>query len=185
MDMDFIRKEIINKRKELSFEYKLEASKIISKKLYELEEYKKANNLLVYADASGEVLTDEIILNSMIKGKNVYAPVCGDNYSMDFYRIYSLEELTVGHYGIREPLAIEKEKLTESVIDDGIIAIVPGVVFDRKNNRMGYGRGYYDRFFAKMNIPYRIGLAYDFQIVDEIITKDTDIAMTRVIDNII
>lgn len=181
MDIKSIRKEIIDKRKGLDFEYKSEAAELISKRLFNLEEYKKADLILTYADASGEVITDKIILRALLDGKKVYAPVCGEDFSMEFYQIYSLDELYLGHYGIREPLEIEYGKLTKEVITKNTLAIVPGVAFDKENNRMGYGRGYYDRFFARFEIPRRIGLAYDFQILEKIEVKPTDIKMTGVL----
>lgn len=181
MNYTNIRKDIVNKRKGLDFEYKNQASKAIHQRLFNLETYKESDVLLVYADASGEVLTDRIILKALLDGKKVYAPVCGEGYSMEFYRIYSLDELYLGHYGIREPLEIEYEKLTKELITKNTLAIVPGVAFDKENNRMGYGRGYYDRYFARYEIPNRLGLAYDFQIIDKIEAKATDIKMTGIV----
>lgn len=180
-----VRKQVIQKRKALTLEYKINSCEIITEKLLASPEYQNADIILVYADYNGEVMTDKIILNSLLKSKKVYAPVCRDDYSLDFYRIYSLDELYPLHYGIREPLQIEYEQLKKEDITSNTICITPGTCFDKNNNRIGYGKGYYDRFFAENIINTRIGLAYDFQIVDTLETNDTDIPMTIVIDDIV
>ncbi len=83
---------------------------------------------------------------------------------MDFCPWTPGDDLAVGAYGIREPLTapIDLQALTA--------VIVPGVGFDSAGNRIGHGVGFYDRFFARSAQhgydPYRLGLAYDFQIVD-------------------
>lgn len=181
MDIVAIRKEIIEKRKNLSFAYRLESCDLILDKLVNMQEYKDAKHILVYADAHGEVMTDKIILTALLDGKSVYAPVCGEDFSMDFYHIYALEELYSGAYGVREPLAIEYEKLTESVDGSEIVALIPGVLFDKKGNRVGHGLGYYDRYFAGKDVACKIGLAYDFQVYDDLETKSHDIPMDIVL----
>lgn len=178
-----LRQIIIKKRRQLSLEYRIEASDKILDELIGLDEYKQADRILIYADANGEVSTDKLILTSLLAGKKVYAPVCGSDYSMEFYQIFALEELYPASYGIREPLTIEELRLTEAVIDDNTLIIVPGVAFDCHSNRMGYGKGYYDRYLAKNTIRQRIALAYDFQIVDSLETKETDIPMTKILTN--
>lgn len=183
MDKSVIRKEIINKRKLLPLDTRLHASDSILNKLYSLEEYKLADRILIYADSNGEVPTDKLILNSLLNGKHVYAPVCGEEYSMDFYEIFALEEMYPGSYGIREPLTIDNLRLKEADINDKTLIIVPGVAFDKHNNRMGYGKGYYDRFLSRMPIINRIALSYDFQIVDCLEVTVTDIPMTKIITN--
>ena len=106
-EISVLRKEIINKRKQLSLEARLSMSDSIYEKVCKLSEYKNSDNVLVYADVNGEVATDKIILNALLQGKNVYAPVCLDNHSMDFYQIFAIDEMYPGKYGIREPLQID------------------------------------------------------------------------------
>ena len=178
-----LRKEIIRKRKELSFAYKLEACDVILDKLVACDCYKNSDNVLLYADANGEVLTDKIILRALLDRKNVYLPVSDEYGGMEFYHVYALEELYTGAFGIREPLEIEYEKFNSSDITDNTICIVPGVVFDLNGNRMGYGRGYYDRYLTRNKINNRIGIAYDFQIVSSVEAKHYDVPMTMIITN--
>lgn len=175
------RNKIIKRRRELSLDYRLKASDEILQKLTILDEYKNAESVLAYADANGEVMTDKLILTAMLAGKKVYAPLCGEDFSMDFYRIHSLDDLYPGAYGIREPAPVPQNELTESVVSDDTLIIVPGVMFDKNGNRMGYGKGYYDRYLSRMNIKHRIGIAYDFQIMDALDVKATDVPMTLII----
>jgi len=178
-----LRKALIEKRKGLSLQYRLEAADIIFIKLIQMDEYICADKVLLYADANGEVATDKLILFSLLEGKRVFAPVCGEDFSMEFYEIFAIDELYPGSYGIREPLPIDSLRLTESVIDEKTIIIVPGIAFDSRNSRIGYGRGFYDRYLGRNRITNRIALAYDFQIVELLETNDTDIPMTKIITN--
>ncbi|MBP9996592.1 MAG: 5-formyltetrahydrofolate cyclo-ligase [Lachnospiraceae bacterium] len=182
-EISVLRKEIINKRKQLSLEARLSMSDTIYEKVCQLSEYKNSDNVLVYADVNGEVATDKIILNALLQGKNVYAPVCLDNHSMDFYQIFAIDEMYPGKYGIREPLQIDNLVFSKSKITANTICIVPGVLFDNCGNRVGYGAGYYDRYFDRMKIKNRIAICYDFQIVDTIKCSPHDITMTKVICN--
>ncbi len=175
------RADIIKKRKALDAITRIKESDMIADKLFTLDEFKKAKTLLVYADHNGEVATDKIICTALLDGKKVYAPVCLNDNTLQFYRVYALEEMESSTYGIREPLRIEYLKLSADDTDCDTLCITPGTVFDIECNRMGYGKGYYDRFFATNPIPYRIGLAYDFQIMEHIDSKDTDIPMSAVI----
>ena len=173
--------EIIKKRRTLDTALRLRESDIITDKLIASDEYIKADTMLVYADYNGEVATDRLICRALLDGKRVYAPVCLSDGTLDFYRIFALEEMETATYGIREPLKIEYLKYDSDEPGDNTLCITPGTVFDLSCNRMGYGKGYYDRFFAAKRIPCRLGLAYDFQIVDHIDIKATDVAMTKII----
>ncbi len=183
-DINDIRKEMIKRRKSLDTATRLSASDIIADKLTGTSCYKDADILLVYADYGGEVATDRIINHALLDGKNVYAPVCTENCRLEFYRIFSLDEMYPGSYGIREPLKIEYLKLENKDISECSVCITPGTVFDRHGGRVGYGKGYYDRFFEEYKIDHRIGLAYGFQIVDKLELLPTDIPMTKVISEI-
>jgi 5-formyltetrahydrofolate cyclo-ligase len=91
---------------------------------------------------------------------------------MNFYKISSYDELQSGAYGILEP--ITNEKYVPSQICNDIsgnktkdIIIIPGLVFDIKGNRIGYGGGYYDRYLLEHKNLIKCAVCYDFQIVDE------------------
>ncbi len=175
------RSEILKRRKTLNAEERLRLSDIISDKVTGLPEYINADTVLIYADYNGEVATDRLICRALLDGKKVYAPVSDPDLTLQFYRVFALDELNPGNYGIREPLRIEYLRLKDSDITGRTVCITPGSVFDRHCNRMGYGKGFYDRFFAKNDISVRIGLAFELQLVEEIDTGEHDIPMTAVV----
>ncbi len=175
------RKEIIQNRRELSADERIRLSDIIADKVITLKEYKAADTVLIYADYNGEVATDKLINRALLDGKKVFAPVCEPDLTLEFYRVYAVDELEPGAYGIREPLRIDYLKLKDSDITDKTICITPGTLFDRQCNRMGYGKGYYDRFFAGHEIKNRIGIAYKMQITDGLEVNEYDVPMTVVV----
>lgn len=181
MSNNEIRQSIIKRRKQEDLSYRFEAAEVIINKLISTDYYSAADKILIYADASGEVPTDKLILRALLDGKEVYAPLCGEDFSMEFYRIHDLGELYPHHYGIREPLEIEYLKLNE--VTNNTIIVVPGVAFDMQGHRIGYGKGYYDRYLSRFNINHRIGFAYEYQIVDNLEINATDITMTEIITN--
>lgn len=81
---------------------------------------------------------------------------------MDFFAITSMRDLTKGYQGILEPVTKERIKASEGVM------LLPGLAFDRKKNRAGYGGGYYDRYLKRYNSKslIKVALAFDFQVID-------------------
>ena len=165
-----IRKEIKEKRMKQSEEENRKKSKKIKEKLFALKEYKKAETILFYISYDGEVFTHDMIHESFYK-KNIVVPVSNkDNFTLTLSHLKNLEELSIGNYNILEPRV---EKIRKTNIKDIDLLIVPGVAFDKKCNRMGHGKGYYDRLLENVKIPI-IGLAFEFQIIDEIPVEKHD-----------
>ena len=175
------KSEILSKRKNLDPTLRLQYSDMIADRIITMPEYTNSDTVLIYADYNAEVATDKLICRALLDSKAVYMPVSNPDYTLDFYRVYAIDELVSGAYGIREPLRIEYLKFNKEIIPDKCICITPGSVFDINCNRMGYGKGFYDRFFAECNIPERIGIAFEFQIVPNIVTNEHDIPMTAVV----
>lgn len=138
--------------------------------LLSLNEYKKADLLLCYASLPEEIETDGIINAALGDGKRVALPRCADSKgNMAFYLIESLDELSVGTFGVREPVPACPE-----VIDfKNSLAVVPGLCFDMHGNRLGYGRGYYDRFL-KIYTSLSVGLCYNSLVKNNIPVNDYD-----------
>ena len=197
MDKDFIRKDILQKRDDLSV-YKIEIkSREIFEELITRPEYIEASNVLIYASIRSEVKTDEIILDALALGKRVFCPKVTDkkNGIMKFVRIYEPENLTEGFYGLREPEITDESEIFDPDLyadesnvrrTDGentgkTIIIVPGVAFDEKGNRIGYKGGFYDRFLPKVSYADTVALCYKIQIVDEIIPSEYDIPIKSII----
>lgn len=155
------------KRKELTKdEINLFSNKCLNK-LFSLEEYKKATTILTYISYNNELKTDDLINQAFLDRKKVASPkVIGKN--MEFYYFNSLDELQKGKYGILEP------RQNNIKIEENSILIMPALAFDIKGHRVGYGGGFYDRFLERYNYK-KIGLCYDFQIVDDIEYEEFDI----------
>lgn len=181
MNNDVIRKMLVEKRAKLSIEEQLKAGESIYNLVLMQFEFEKADKILLYSEVKGEAPVENIMLKSLSLGKKVYFPYCRNRECMDFYEIHSKDELYPSSFGLREPKPDNALKLKEQDISENTLAIVPGVAFDKQLNRIGYGRGYYDRFFAEFKIPHRIGIAYEFQVLEEIKAKATDVAMTKII----
>lgn len=162
-----IRKNILNKEAE---------NDVIFNKVINLEEYKKSNLILIYVSFKDEIDTIRLIKYSLKIGKRVAVPKCeGDN--IVFYYIDSLEDLEERSFGILEP------KTNEAVSDfNNSICIIPGIAFDNENNRIGYGRGFYDRFLENYN-GVKIGLTYKECICYKIDVDKNDIKMDIIITN--
>lgn len=122
-----------------------------------LRQYKSAPLVLTYVSTPIEVDTIELIKHSLALGKRVAVPKCRpQELAMDFYLITSVDDLQPGCFGVLEPDANKCRKL-ESY--EGSICIVPGLGFDTNGFRIGYGKGYYDRFLSNYNGAV-VGICY-------------------------
>lgn len=137
--------------------------------------YRTAEEIFAYYPFGNEADCLPFLAAALSDGKKIALPRTRGDGSMDFYRIESLTCVCEGRFHIMEPTA-ECER-TEP---DRQIALVPGTVFSRDGSRCGYGRGYYDRFFAKYPRLRRFGLCYENQLESEILTARHDVPMHRV-----
>jgi len=112
-------------------------------------------------------------------GKNivVVCPKAMKGRKMDNLVLRSLSELESGVYGTKHPAG---NNIYTGVID---FIITPGLAFDKKGNRIGYGAGYYDAFLKENTEALSIGIGYDFQIVENIPTEEHDVAVKQVLTN--
>jgi len=172
-----LRKEIKEKRRKLSKEENRKKSKEIKEKLFGLKEYRDARVVLFYVSYNGEVFTHDMILESFYK-KNVIVPVSNkEDNTLILSRLKSWDELSIGSYRILEPRI---EKIRKTNIKDIDLIIVPGVAFDIKGNRMGHGKGYYDKLLSEAKAT-TIGLSFEFQIVEKIPVEPHDIPVHKIV----
>lgn len=145
------------------------------KAFFEMHTYKE---FLVYVSNDFEVETIKIINYLFKNNVKVAVPRCrADSNSMDFYYINSFSDLESGCFGISEP-----KYSCEMVVDtSNFICIVPAVCFDEKGYRIGYGKGFYDRFFSENKCFLKVGLCYNQFVVDKIFSDDNDIAVDLII----
>ena len=142
----------------------------------EMVEYLSSyQNIALFASLETEIDTFPLIEALLKEGKNIYLPKTREK-EMEFYLIHSLDELVESKdkYKVKEPSC--GNPVNPSIFD---IIICPGVAFDRSNNRMGHGQGYYDKYLSRCS-AYKIGLCYKEQLLDEIPTDEHDIKMDRV-----
>lgn len=174
-----LRKSIQDKRDHLADDLWYEKSAVIAKKFLELKQYKESKNILAYFPFRSELDTKMIISKALKQGKNIILPRVNKN-RLDLYHINDLaNDLARGCYDIMEPVVSKCKKADPSRID---LAIVPGVGFDVKMNRLGYGGGFYDRLLGEIppQAP-KIALAFDLQIVATVPVSDHDLKVDALI----
>ena len=171
-----IREEFLQKRRKQSKKDTLDESKKIFSKIIETAEYKKAKNVLVYVSLKDEVQTDALIDDMISKKKNVYVPKTDLKKNvMDAIKLTKKTCFFENKIGISEP--VEGEKAKKSDID---LIIIPAIAFDYWGHRIGFGNGCYDKFL-KGSTAFKLGVGFDFQIIESIPAEDHDIKVDMII----
>lgn len=171
-----LRKEAKAYRKSISEDNRLHKSNMMIYNLNTLKCFQNAEVILMYASRQDEVETLTLIDELLEEGKkSVYCPVTqGDE--MEFYKISSLEDLKEGNFHVLEPEPL-KERLLELQKDVAYCMLMPGLMFDKKGNRLGYGKGYYDKYLERVpngvNLT-TIALSYEAMVKDVIPAEETD-----------
>lgn len=173
------REYITKKRDVLSLSDKKEKDNAIYEIIINGKEFIEAEVIFIYISFGKEVDTHNIIKYALKLGKKVCVPrVISRLNGMKALKISSLEELELSSYGILEPSDTAEEVKSQ----DMDLAIIPGLAFDLKGDRIGYGGGFYDRFFSNTNLDIKkIALAYQFQILDRIPIEDHDMAIDCIV----
>lgn len=172
-----IRSKILARLKIQKEVTRAKKSKIIKDKLFKALVFKKANIVMFYIAFNGEVETKEMIKEAQSLGKIIAVPICKKNRMMHPCMLRAKTKLKKGPYGVYEP-AVQR-RIDSQDID---LVVVPGIAFDRKGNRLGRGKGYYDRFLKRISKgTVSIGLAFGFQILPSIPLASTDVSVNRVI----
>lgn len=130
----------------------------IQNRLLASELYQKARSLLCFVSTPIEVETRELILRAWADGKQVAVPKCLDRSgNMEFFRIQSFDELSPGEYALLEP---DPQKAPVFADYRGSLCILPAFAFDRDGYRLGFGKGYYDRFLHRYT-GCKVGVCYN------------------------
>lgn len=195
-----MRKRILQERNALSASQRQEWDRQILEHLVRYDQENPCAAYMCYVNYRSEVSTREFILWCLEKGRIIFVPRVFqsaemESAEMEFYRITAWEDLTSGYQGIPEPKAMPErsffrwlEKIRRETEEAGkpervrLRMLMPGSVFDRAGNRIGYGGGFYDRWLAKWNhfnsggktVLEKIGLAYGMQIAESIPTERFD-----------
>jgi len=156
-------------------EEKLRRSETVMRGVEALPEFQRARVVLLYWSMADEVQTHAFV-ERWYKEKTLLLP-CVDGDDLRLRQYTGPECMVAGEqFGIGEPTGEEY-----TALDAVELIVVPGVAFDRQNNRMGRGRGFYDRLLKSTPNAVKVGVAYDFQILDSIPVEPHDVKMDRVI----
>lgn len=173
-----IRQELLAKRDDVHKKYGVQFSIMIYERFLTLPEITENLHFFIYLHFKSEVETSDIIEYLLEQDKRVSVPVIDTaNKAMHAAEIKNLSDVKIGPFGIFEP--VEKKIIKSEQID---CVIVPGAVFDRTGGRIGYGGGYYDRFFKRANKKVvKIGLAYSVQLLKSVPQEVHDIPLDVII----
>lgn len=172
-----LRKSVLSFRISLDKNDVLSMSEDIFRQFLSIEKIQSSSKFMLYVDFRNEVATRDIISKLLDLGKEVYLPVTlKEEKKLIPKRIFSLDDLISGAYGILEP-RIDAPIIDPSLLD---VVVVPGSVFDKNGYRTGYGGGYYDRFLESTN-AIRVGVCFDFQLVDDVFPEEHDKRMNFII----
>ncbi len=168
MNKQALRKEFLKKRAEFATN---EASLKICRLATGVPQFLQAKTVMIYLSCKSEVDTSPLLEACKKAGKCVCAPVVLDDKTM-IARQIDEKGLRPGRFGIPEPLGEIPDKID--------LVFVPGVVFSKDGYRIGYGKGYYDRFLKTTN-AVAFGLAFSFQVVDALPFEAHDIPLNAII----
>ncbi len=165
---DEIRKEVLKKRERIP-ELMLKArSGIITRTLEQEQVFIRSDLIYVYVSLPLEVDTFGLIKDAWAMGKDVAVPKV-DKDELTFFRLDSFEQLKEGCFHVLEP----QNAVFVNPVREGLV-IMPGVAFDKRKNRIGYGKGYYDRFLNRYPDHPTCALSFDFAVYEEIPAEEHD-----------
>ncbi len=170
-----LRREVLEKRRAMSQSEVAEKSEVICDTVLKLSELREAEKVCIYMPINNEV--DVSLLTDRLRslGKVLYIPKIG-GHNMHFYKYEPDTELAPGSFGILEP--VDSEILTA---DENTLIIMPGAVFTKNRDRIGYGAGYYDRYLKKHPEAKTLAVCYDMQLRDSIPVNANDRRPARLI----
>jgi 5-formyltetrahydrofolate cyclo-ligase len=172
-----IRSKILRVLKNQKEEDRSRKSETIKRELFKSSVFKKAKRVMFYISFDGEVETLTMIQAARKLGKMIAVPVCRSNRRIAPCVLLDKMKLVKGLYGILEP--VPHHLVAPAQID---LVVVPGVAFDAYGQRLGRGKGYYDRFLKRLpQGTATIGLAFDFQILPRIPATTRDVRLDSVI----
>jgi 5-formyltetrahydrofolate cyclo-ligase len=168
MDKFAVRQDMRRRRDAMSLDDVLNLSRAIEDRLFACKDFSVCQNIMFVLSFGNEVRTDEMITRSLKDSKQVYVPrLITRERRLEVCEITDMDqEFELGSYDIREPSRSNSKVVSPSIID---AVIAPGLAFDRSGGRIGFGGGYFDWLFKQLpDEALRLGVAYEFQVVDSI-----------------
>jgi 5-formyltetrahydrofolate cyclo-ligase len=177
----YIRRSLRAVRRGLSEVERLARSRRVWERVAGLSCYQHARMVLGYMAFDHEVLTDGLMQQAMASGKQLVLPmVLGDRQNMTLYAIEDLgRDVAPGYRGILEPRPRRTRAVAPEILD---LALIPGVAFDLRGGRLGFGAGFYDRLLSRLprGIP-TVGLAFDFQVIPRLPCQPHDMLLEAIV----
>ena len=171
MEKEEIRKKYLTIRESLSEEEAENKSQSVCKMLFSMSCFEQSDWLYGYMPIRKEVNIRPFLEHLLRNGKNIALPRVDGN-TMEFYQITSFDDLKEGTFHILEP----KEGCPK--VESSGFMLIPGVAFDFNGGRIGYGKGYYDKYFSTHSHALeKLGIAYTMQIIEDIPTTSQDVRL--------
>ncbi len=168
---DKIRSYMRERKRAVSKEQKNADGIEVFNQIEKMTDFHNAEVVLLYWSTKSELPTHDFV-KKWSKKKTILLP-CVKGDALKLKRFISYENLVEGETKNKEPK-------TEDYIGKVDLAVIPGIAFDKKKNRMGRGRGYYDRFLSDKNIP-TYGVCFHFQLMDKVPTRRKDVKMDKIV----
>ena len=166
-----LRTDLKQRRSLVSESKRKDMSQQICKYLYEIDEFNQAKSIFCYISYLSEVETHNLINDIIGRNLALAVPKIMEESEMFAVPLSDLSDLEPDKMGILTP------KFNQSASGPFDTAITPGVGFTVTGERLGYGKGYYDRWFSQNKVKTKIGIAFEVQLVDQLPTEKTDISL--------
>lgn len=141
-------------------------SRLIQESVLHFSPYRLSCSVALYSPVGSEVATEEIRGHALISRKRLFYPKLGSGDNLALVQVEFPEELKPGRYGILEPAG---EKIMTQEDQERLVVFVPGLAFDLQGNRLGRGKGWYDRVLELLGEgPRLIALAFEFQVMERV-----------------
>lgn len=175
---------MMERLKNQPFHSREEKSEAVLSKITALPQYRKAEWLFSYVSMNHEVETVRLIEKGLKAGKKIAVPVLLEEEKRSGQFLISeirdcLKELEIGPFGIRQPKAQVLRPVDPKVLE---MAVIPCVAFGRDGHRLGYGKGYFDRFLRQLSPNcLKVGIGFDFQLLSELPQEAHDVPLDVII----
>ncbi len=177
LEKEKLRKLFLSIRKEIPAVIRCSKSAVITRQLFLFDSFTAAKRIFCYLSLPDEVQTDKIIDEALKKGKKVFVPVITGNQILPA-QLKNLREVERGPLGIRQPVCphLQTNRISFDLI------ITPGIVFDRQLFRLGFGKGYFDRFLSDYKgKTLLVGIAFKEQVINRLPIEPWDVQLDKVL----